>query len=324
MVSNVTKNTFFYKFFKLNLLGENLSLKQLIQQEILKAIAIYQEQHSDINNWQQITISLPQKIVLLPLQKSSQAAVYRCVIARALADLASASPFLVASDLVSLLTLLTAKYSFEESLQIAVTITDSGLIDFHIWKSGISTVIENRNLVIWLNRLVKNFSTKTPIDKSYLFRERRNSDKLFSLQYIYGRCNSLLNLGARERLISLITDRDLYLRWQISQPSSLKWGDRENRLFFACHSEYELIWQICWIIDCSSDRQPYKLERWLKFSPEIGQIWLNFTAECNFCGAAKQNNIDLAIARLGLIALFHWCLEAILIFQLKIIPQKKV
>ena len=325
MVSNVTKNTFFYKFFKLNLSGENLSLKQLLQKEILKAIAIYQKQYSDFNNWQQITVSLPQKIVLLPLQKSSQIAIYRCAIAYSLANLARTSPFLVASELVLLLSFLTAKYSAKESLEIAVTVVDSGLIDFYIWKTEISTVVENHNIVMWLNGLVKNFSAKTPIDNSYLFIEKRQiPSSLFSLQYIYGRCNSLLNLGAREQLISLVTDSEQYLRWQIVRPSFIEWSDCQNRLFFACHSEYHLIWQICWIVDCLLDNTPYSTKHWSKFISRISEVWLNFSAECNFCGAIRQDNFDLAIARLGLIALLHWCLEAILILQLRIIPQKEV
>lgn len=324
MVSNVTKKTFFSKFFKLNYFQENLSLKQLIQWEMLKAIAIYQEQHSEINNWQQIVTSLSEKIILLPPQNSSWALVYRCIIALPLANLAKLSPLLVARQLVSLLPSKTEKTVVEEGLEVAVAVAKSGWIDFYICDRIISEQHQERNLIIWLDRLVVGMSAQSNQKMLRLsIKKGKKTTKLFPLQYIYGRCNSLLKLGEREGLISLEAQKCQYLRWQIKQPSPLNWIDYQGNLCLFCPQAKDLLWQICLIMDYLADSKEYSLEHWKKFTYKMSEVWLNFIANCGFCGEIQQRNPSVATARLGLISLTHWCLQGILLSQ-NIIPKKEI
>ncbi|VEP16940.1 conserved hypothetical protein [Hyella patelloides LEGE 07179] len=292
---------------------------------MLKAIAIYQEQHSEINNWQQIVTSLSEKIILLPPQNSSWALVYRCAIAFPLANLAKLSPLLIARQLVSLLPSKTEKTLVEEGLEVAVAVAKSGWIDFSVCDRKISEQHQKRNLIIWLDRLVVGMSAQSHQKMLHLsIKKGKRSTKLFPLQYIYGRCNSLLQLGEREGLIILETENFRDLRWQIKQPSPLKWIDDRGNLCLFCPQAKDLLWQICLIMDYLADTKEYSLEHWKKFTYQMSEVWLNFMANCGFCGEIQQHNPSLAIARLGLISLTHWCLQAILMSQLNIIPQKEI
>jgi hypothetical protein len=321
MVSNVTKKTFFLKFFKLNFFAENLSLKQLIQRELLIAIALYQQQHPKVNNWQQITTSISEKITLCYPQNSSQVLGYRCAITFPIANLVNLSPLLVANQLVRLLPSQSKNTSETESLEIAVAVHKSGWIDFYICTQKMSRQSQNRNLTIWLERLIAgiiNHSNQNHLN--FLPKECQKSDSFFPLQYIHARCSSLLSLGAREGLISLETERLAIVNWLIKQPCSLKWCEPQNNFYLMKPQEWDLLKQICLMLDLLAENKKHSSQDWLQLTKNISEVWLRFISSCPFCGEVSQQTPQLAIARLNLIALTHWCLETILMFKLGIIP----
>jgi hypothetical protein len=323
MVSNVTKKTFFLKFFKLNFFAENLSLKQLIQREILAAIALYQQQHPEVNNWQQITTSISEKIILCYPQNSSEVLGYRCAITFPIANLVNLSPLLIANQLVKLLPSESKNIPEAEGLKIAVAVLKSGWIDFYISDQNMSRPSQNRNLIIWLDRLIVgiiNYNSQHHLD--FLPKQCQKLDNFFPLQYIYARCDSLLSLGEREGLISLETERFPNSQWLIERSFSIKWCDSQNNFYLVKPQEWELLKQICSILDLLAENKEYNSQDWLQLTKNISEVWLRFVSSCPFCGKVSQETPQLAIARLGLIALTHWCLRSILTFKLGIVPQR--
>lgn len=309
MVSNVTKKTFLSKFFKLNFFWENLSLKQLIQREISETIAIYRQQHSEVNNWQQIAVSLSEKIILFHPPNSTWLLGYRCAISFPLANLLKLSPLLVADRLVTLLPSQSKKIPDSESLEIAVAVLKPGWIDFSICDRKMSRQSQNRNLLIWLDLLVANIVERG--DRKVLKQDKK-LDILFPLKYISDRCNSLLSLGEREGLINLKIEILATSRWQITQPFPLNWCDYQGNFCLVKPQEWDLLRQICLMLDYLAENKEYKLEHWLQFVKSFSAVWLRFISSCPFCGEIARQNPQLAIARLGLIALTRWCLEEII------------
>jgi hypothetical protein len=308
MDSNFTKNTFFDKLLNLDSCSGILSLKQLIQGELLNVIDLYQ-QHLKVNIRQQIAV-LADKIVLSNSQNSVQGLVYTCAIAFPIANMVGLSPLLVAHQLVSLLPSL--KETSDTSLAIAVTVTKLGWLEFRIC---------DRFMLCWLERLVAAIQQSDrellpfPTEKSENFR------RLFPLQYISIRCTSLLRLGAREGLITLAELEDL--KWQIKQPMVINWRNSQGDLCLVSSQERDLLWQICLMLDYIAANQKYNLKHWLQFTDKMSVVWLRFVAKCTFCGEIKQQNLTLATARLGLIALTYWCLQTIL-SRLDIITLKDI
>ena len=300
MDSNFTKNTFFYKWLKLNSFSEILSLKQLLQEELLNVIDLYQ-QHLKVNIRQQIAVELADKIVLSNSRNSFQGLVYSCAIAFPIANLVGLSPLLVAHQLVSLLPSLKEKETSDTSLEIAVSVAKSGWLEF---------IVCDRFMLCWLERLVLTIKSDREL-LPFSRKESANFQSLFPLQYICIRCTSLLRLGAREGLISLSENLN-DLKWQIKQPMIINWRNSQGDLCLVSSQERDLLRQICLMLDYIAANQKYNLKHWLQFTDKMSAVWLRFVAKCAFCGEIKQQNLTLATARLGLIALTHWCLQTIL------------
>lgn len=323
MVRNVTKKTFFSKLFKLNFKSENLSLKQLIQKELLVAIALYQQQHPEVNNWKQITASLSEKIILCDSKNLTWALKYRCAISFPLANLVNLSPLSVAYQLVTLLPSPSKNTINNTSLEVAVAVLNSGWIDFFLCDRVILAPNQNCNLAIWLEHLAISI-VKQSNQKYLLPKKSKKIDNLFPLQYIYGRCNSLLSLGETTGLISLETENLAHTYWQIKKPFPVDWSDFQSNLCLIQPQEWDLLRQLFIILDYLAENKKYSREHWLQFTKNFSQVWLKFTAHCRFCGEISQQAPQLAIARLFVIAVTHWCLKNILISQLNIIPQKNI
>jgi hypothetical protein len=316
MVNNVTKKTFFSKFFKLNFFEETLSLKQLIQRELLAALALYRQQHPEVNNWQQITASLSEKIILCYPQNLSRVLGYRCAISFPLANLVNLSPLLIANQLVTLLPSQSKNTADSEGLEIAVAVLKSGWIDFYICARKMSQQSQNRNLIIWLNRLVAGIVNQS--NQKYLNclpQKCKKLDSFLPLLYIYTRCDSLLSLGAREGFISLETEKLLISRWLIKQPFPLNWCDSHDNFCLIKPQEWDLLRQICLMLDYLAENKEYSSKDRLQLTKNISEVWLRFISSCPFCGEVSQQTPQLAIARLGLIALTHWCLGSILMLN---------
>lgn len=311
MDSNFPKNTFSYRFFELDFASEIFSLKQLIYKELFKVLNL-DRQYWTVNIWQQIAGDLSQKIVLSDSPNSFQGLVYSCAIAFPLANLTNSSPLSIAQQLVSLLPSVKERKATDTGLEIAVTVVKSGRIELKIC---------DRNMIVWLNYLVSAIVKRSDRKPLHFDREEK-LNRLFPLQYIYIRCASLLSLGAREGLISL-NDNLQDLRWLIKQPLVIKWSNSQGDLCLVESQERDLLRQICLMLDYIAANEEYSLKHWQQFTEQISAVWLQFVARCGFCGKIKQQNPTLATARLGLIALTHWCLQKIL-SQFEFITSKNI
>lgn len=321
MDSNFTKNTFSYRFFSLNSRWTILSLKQLIQKELLRAIELFYQQHWTVNICEEgantprqlIAVDLSKKIVLSDSPNSFSGLVYSCAVAFPLANMTGLSPRSIAHRLVALLP--SGGDKKNDTVEIAVTTIESGRIEFQIG---------DRSMLVWLNYLVAAIAERSDrqllhfCNESY---EKKKLNRLFPLQYICIRCASLLSLGAREGLICL-NDNPQDLKWLIKQPLVINWSNSQGDLCLVETEEKALLRQICLMLDYIAVDEKYSFKQWQQFTAKMSAVWLQFTARCSFCGEIKQKNRTLATARLGLIALSYWCLQTILASQFEFILPK--
>ena len=153
---------------------------------------------------------------------------------------------------------------------------------------------------------------------------------VFPVQYVHDRCCSLLRLGAREGLIKLKNGGDFSGdTWQIANPNPFKYYCDENIRYFYESAELNLLRKISAMIDFISDRDQAAALRdsnyrntktqvqtraflTTRFAPQLAlnlsDACLKFIAACRIFGSIAQEQRDLAIARLGLIAIVQNCL----------------
>ena len=141
---------------------------------------------------------------------------------------------------------------------------------------------------------------------------------LFPVQYVHDRCCSLLRLGEREGLIKL-QNGDLQTdTWPIVNPNPFKYYCDANIGYFYESAELNLLRRISVIIDYISDRDKGEVlhdrnspdpKTGIQLALNLSDACLNFTAACRIFGSVAQDQRDLAIARLGLIAIVQQCLQ---------------
>ena len=345
MDSNVAKNTFLYKFFKLDFANNKLGIKQLLQQQLLQAIYLYRQQNKILDSWDSIIVSLPDKLILRNINNHKIATnksvtsysflydwVYRCAIAFPLANCCGIKPLEMAQELVSFFPEVKLERVTKSHLKVMIKVIPPGWIDFKI---------KHNFLGIWLQQLILeleyNHSHRIedhPCHKNLqLLSEKPN---LFPINYYHARCCSLLKLGEREKLIKLDNHNFLSLSWQISKPNPILWFDVAETFLLTHPQELNLLHSILLILDqfgglpCSEALlgcpkiQPTEEKIWLNYALDLSEAFEQFIIACRFCGEIKHQNPQLAIARLGLIALVQWCLYKLLWEKLKIIPLREL
>ncbi len=322
MDNNVSKNRFFSRSIQLDLIFDKISIKQILLKQLqnamtqslfLNAIAIYQTQNSIPKNPDQVLTSLSDKVIL---QDNSDfpSLVYCSAIAFPIANLCGLSSLQVAQELVSLLPINTQESAAESTLQFTVRVIKNGLIEF---------VLSDRSIGWWLEFGVGRRGDKGDKGDRGDKETREIGDyNLFPVQYVYDRCCSLLRLGEREGLINL-KDGDFQTdTWQIANPNPFKYYCDENIGYFYESAERNLLRRISLIIDHISDRDSGKVmhegnspdtKTWIRLALNLSDACLEFIAACRIFGSVAQEQRDLAIARLGLIAIVQLCLQIFII-----------
>ena len=327
MDSNVSRKTFFYKFFKLSSSATNLSLKQLLKAYLLEAIESFKLQQNldlDLNN---LSKTIANKIILLQSQAQKLSTkkvlpvglsrlklsgiVYRCAVAFPLTADCQLPPEIIAAKLISLLPSTPRKSVDSIDLKFVVRVVSPGWIDFYL---------SSEALALWLKRLILTWdrSTFPPIAISNCLVS--SDDNLFFLQYVYARCISILRLAARERLMTLKDENFNCLTWCIFSPDKISWLDEDSKLWLAHPSEVYLLTQLLKSIDILADDES---DKWLDAAFSLSEAMLTFDADCRIWGEVKQQTPELAIARLGLVALVQYLLQ-LLITKLGIQPLKEL
>ena len=318
MDSNVSKNTFSHKFFKLRFVKDKstISIKNWLKQELLQRFNLSQQ--LDVRaNIQSIATILEQKIVLLSLDQTelllkpgTKSIVYSCPIVP-LAKCLRQPPQLFTKNLEDLLSL-ERNNSSEPRLNLQVEIT-SGWLNFYL---------DYKAVAHWLERSLMFIETTDPIDllnPAAAYCLKKTSENIFPAQYIHARCCSLLRLGAREQLIGLKDTEFGSANWQIEQPRSIPWLD-EEQLWLTELTEYNLLRQLFAVADFfASD-----FDNWLRLALNLSSTTAIFLADCRFLGEVKQTCLPKAIARLGLIALTQYWLQRILKEKLEVAAPKEL
>ncbi len=331
MDSNVSKNTNSHKFFKLRLNQETIgiSVKNLLKQELLLILDLYQQNLNIPLNLEFISLVLERKISLYPSNRPwllrqnpenhfsqldfSQLdfvpIIYSCPVGLFLAPQLQMSPTTIVEQLAYLLTAKQANIDVEQELILDLEITSSGWLNF---------VLEPQFIITWLERSLFwiNHDLLTP---TVLTDLAQHSVNLFPIQYIHGRCCSLLHLGAREKLIILkvILEENLgQIGWHIEQPSAILWSG------LSTSAEYAVLRQLLIVTD--SWVRHADNHNWAKIALGLSLDTEIFLAECRFLGEIRQHNPQKAIARLGLIALVQYWLQRILLEKLKIAAPREL
>jgi hypothetical protein len=301
MDSNVSKNTFFYKFFKLPSNSINLSLKELLKHYLWETIELFKRQNNldlDLNN---LSKTIANKIILsqkLSTKKSLSVSlarhklsgiVYRCAVAFPVAAACQLPPEMMAAKLVELLPSFPSKPVDSIDLKFAVRVESPGWIDFYL---------SNAATVLWLEQATSIF----PQQPELLPRFKIDRD-LFFLHYVYARCIALLRLAARERLITLKDENFNDLAWCIATPNPIPWNYEK---WLTHPSERWLLTQLLAANDILTLDEP---EKWLEVAYSLGEAMLAFDADCRIWGEILQQTPKKSIARLGLIALVQSWLQ---------------
>jgi hypothetical protein len=338
MDNNVSKNTFYYKFFKLHLGKNDLAISKLLKQQLLTAIAPYQKNRDILgksSSYEGKTIDDKNRLAQLVaskivLRNSSQQIpikiTYRCAIAFSLAQDEERSALTIAEDLVQFLLSNSNLISNSISLDFTVQVISPGWIDFNL---------SDRSLAVWLEKLVQyiKFQGTGNGDGAYrdsngirvtapqqgtenrqeffplLSKAKASVKNWFFLVYVHSRCCSLLGLAAREGLIELKESNFRQPDWQIQQPITFSWLDGQNNLIFFRKSERRLLVLLSMVVEELFSAYSNKTDN---LFIELGKETLNFVAECRIWGGVKETQPQLAEARLGLIAVVQWCLQKFL------------
>jgi len=144
----------------------------------------------------------------------------------------------------------------------------------------------------------------------------KSPDSLFPIQYAHARCCSLLQMAHRERLI-VIKSRNFDNKswvWKVESPRSIPWLDREEKICFNLPAELDLIIQLIAVLDDLYCPEPTGQSlNWLKTALNLSQAFQTFYSQCRIWGEIKSQNLNLAQARLGLVAIAQSVLRILLV-----------
>jgi hypothetical protein len=236
--------------------------------------------------------------------------VYRYAIALSLSPGSGWSPFNVARVLVASLP-----DDFNHS-QWRVEVLPSGWIEFALSDRAIALWLQDILCAAWSWRgeveLTPNPETlatdQSPRQASvvHLGGNGIRDGKIGGVQYAHARCCSLLRLGHREGLIELDGSQDKSPPWQWLHPHPVPWSippaksaPDAARLSFNRPEEERLIGRVSEAVDAllgalEGDR--------LKVALRMSEAFLEFERDCRIWGRVKIDAPELAIARLGLVA----------------------
>lgn len=206
----VSKITYYVQSFQLRINLNCFNLCTLLQQQLLMA-SILLDSSQD---------ALSVEAVPVFRLRGTENIVYRSAIAFKLVKKGEdTSTVTVALRLVEVLRQFS-RVQYQLSLNFTVEVTNSGFIDFKLSDDGLATWLEQLPLNTFLSRSFSSTNTQKSHDPA----------ALFPLQYVHGRCCSLLHLGHQQGLI-LLQEQDLSQPiWQWLEPKPIPWLKIDQRL----------------------------------------------------------------------------------------------
>ncbi|MCC0178609.1 hypothetical protein I4641_16675 [Waterburya agarophytonicola K14] len=314
MDSNVSKETFLHKFLNPPSIPEKIpiAIEDLLKFKLLSALDLYRQKANVALNTEFINRSLRGNIVLLHasiesiyskiqvdrvlLTSQLTSIVYSSSIALSLAPRVQKKPQIVAEELVDLWDFESDNISTQFHLNLRIDLVESGSINFYL---------DSKSIASWLDRSLKLLDTKTAVKPNISQSSQLDPTAiaLFPVQYVHGRCCSLLRLGEREKLM-VFNNRS----------ESISWLDERGDLWLKEVAEFYLLRQLFLVTDLFAKEST----NWHKLAFNFSQIIMIFLAECRFLGEIQRETPQKAIARLRLIAIANYWLERILVEKLNI------
>lgn len=314
MDSNVSKETFLHKFFLLPLSQEKktISIVDLLRSKLLSIFDLYQQQQNIAFSYQFPQISIPVNIALLDsaidsrtlnqqadrvfFSSQSKTIVYASSIILVIAACLKKAPQIILEEWEDLWNFPAKNINATSYLKFHISLQQSGWVYFYL---------SEKSIAIYLKRSLNSFNLKTTITLHLAYSKGfiRGTKDLFSLQYVHARCCSLLRLGVREKIIP-----------NYDALTSLNWLDSGDRLYCQEEAEIYLLRQLFLITDSFTQ----EAVNWEKLASNFSQTIMVFVAECRFLEAVRQKNPEVALARLGLIALCQYWLQRILTEKLNL------
>jgi DALR anticodon binding domain len=238
----------------------------------------------------------PSRIGLYRLNSSPEIA-YRCAIALELAARSNLSPLTIAQQLV-------AGLPHDSELEFAARVLESGWLEFHL---------RDRTIALWLQQIVSGEwgDGETGRWGEELGIQNLKSKTEFPLQYAHARCCSLLRLGHREGIVQLDRPEETPPPWQWLNPKPIPWliSSEAASLRFNHPAEQNLIVQLSEAVDGltgASRGDGFKLAQ------RTSEAMLEFYRSCRIWGEVKTQALELAQARLGLLAVTQVVLAQLL------------
>lgn len=181
-----------------------------------------------------------------------------------------------------------------------VKVTPPGEIHIELIDSTLAAWLHSLTVATKTGNLVNNFfDDQLPTSL--------NSLKVFTIQYAYARCHSLLRLGHQEGIIKL--DRTDIKSFISVNP--IPWLNDEQKLRLNHPDETFLIHQLVKVVDdlvCADSSSI----NWEKAGENLSQAFEKFWCNCRIWGEVKINSPALAQARLGLLIATQLVLRSVL------------
>ena len=138
---------------------------------------------------------------------------------------------------------------------------------------------------------------------------------LFPIQHAHARCCSLMQLAHSEGLLTLKQiDADTSAAlWLVVAPNPIPWLNLEQKLYLSHPTERALIAQLLALLDDLNCYFPSpKVVDWHKAGANLSQAFQSFYSHCRIWGEVKNQNLQLAQARLGLVLISQSVLRLLL------------
>ncbi|MEM1173153.1 MAG: DALR anticodon-binding domain-containing protein [Cyanobacteria bacterium P01_H01_bin.35] len=238
------------------------------------------------------------KMEVIPIKqiRDSGGVIYKSAIALKLAPVLQQPAIYIATELAKYCREIVNTEGRKDVVNFQVEVISSGLIYLKLTDLSITN---------WLSYL-----TSVPLQgekQKFQINIKHKSSQtinLFPIQYSHARCCSLLFMGERDGLITLVsTTPENYSKfWLISTSDSIPWQKSNGELQFLHHAEYELIAQIASTLDyiyCVSTTR--KTINWVKVANSLSTTFQTFYRQCRIWGEVKVKTPKLAKARLGLV-----------------------
>lgn len=216
--------------------------------------------------------------------KSPSSIIYRCPIALQFPDRAVEFAHKIVERFVE---------KFGDRHRFSVEIVRSPWIDFRLG---------DRALADWLQELLR---------KPLSLPQKNTPSQIDLCQYVHARCLSLLYSAARDQLITLYPLQKC-LNWQWQEPQSIPWLE-SSQLRLQHPTESALIAEL---VDIGDRTIGKKAENWHKLALQLGDRFLACDRACRIWGQP----VELARARLALVAVVQRVLHWILQEKLRVIP----